>query len=132
MTYTASELEKSFKKVTRIRHGKQYARDDGYWTGGKCDWGGGHNLKSDCQAFANGFNKISDLRDIKEELKKCTSKSEYNAKKNNYIRQCEESLSGLNTNTSSSYVFGVCCIWSDADPKKTVESKLKVVKQGDF
>ncbi|CAI2186048.1 16282_t:CDS:2, partial [Funneliformis geosporum] len=66
---------------------------------------GGHNLKTDCQTFANGFNKISGLRDIKEELKKCTSKSEYDAKKNNYIRQCEEALTGLSNNTSSSYIF---------------------------
>jgi hypothetical protein len=30
MTYKASELEKSFKKVARIRHGKQYENDAGY------------------------------------------------------------------------------------------------------
>jgi len=30
MTYKASELEKSFKKVARIRQGKKYERDDGY------------------------------------------------------------------------------------------------------
>ena len=36
-SYSAPELERAFKKVTRIRHGKQYARDDGYWTSGLCD-----------------------------------------------------------------------------------------------
>ena len=129
-SYSATELERAFKKVARIRHGKQYSNDASYWTGGRCNWGGSHNLSEDCQTFANGFNKIEGLREIKEELKKCTSKSEYDAKKNNYIRQCEEALNGLNNNTSSSYMFGVCCIWSDAAPKKTVESKMKVIQQG--
>ena len=68
MTYTASELERSFKKVARARYGKQYENDAGYWTGGRCNWGGSHSLNEDCQTFANGFNKISNLRDIKEEL----------------------------------------------------------------
>ena len=111
MTYDTKELERQFKNLGRSRRGrKEHADDAGYWTGGRCNWGGSHNLSEDCQAFANGFNKISSLRDIKEELKKCTSKSEYDAKKNNYIRQCDEALSGLNTNTSSSSMFGVCCI----------------------
>jgi hypothetical protein len=30
MTYKASELEKSFKKVARIRCGKEYENDAGY------------------------------------------------------------------------------------------------------
>ncbi len=79
--YSATELEKAFMKVARIRYGKKYANDAGYWTGGRCEWGGSHNLSEDCQTFASGFNKIISLRDIKEELKKCTSKSEYDAKK---------------------------------------------------
>ncbi|CAG8805253.1 46272_t:CDS:2 [Gigaspora margarita] len=98
MTYTATELEKSFKKVARIRHGKEYENDAG----------GSHSLPEDCQTFANAFNKISNLRDIKEELKKCTSKNEYEAKKNNFLRQCDEALNGLHAKTSSSSsMFGV-------------------------
>ncbi|MCE8163125.1 MAG: hypothetical protein I3274_02805 [Candidatus Moeniiplasma glomeromycotorum] len=130
MTYSASELESSFKKVARSRKGnKKYDNDAQYWEGGRCNWGGSHNLQEDCQTFADGFNKVSGLKDIKSELQKCTSKSEYDQKKNNYIRQCDEALTGLNTNTRSAYAFGVCCIWSDVDPKKTVESKIKVVCQ---
>jgi len=53
---------------------------------------------------------MESLRDIKEELKKCTSKSEYDAKKSNYIRKCEESLRGLQEKTASNSMFGVCCI----------------------
>ena len=67
---------------------------------------------------------MESLREIKEELKKCTSKSEYDAKKNNYIRKCEESINGLKTKTTSSSMFGVCCIWSDEGMDKHVISKL--------
>ncbi|CAJ0648569.1 6288_t:CDS:2, partial [Entrophospora sp. SA101] len=45
------------------------------------------------------------LREIKEELKKCTNKSEYDAKKGNYIRKCEESLRGLQEKSASSSMF---------------------------
>src|SRR6185369_17799990 len=67
---------------------------------------------------------MESLREIKEELKKCTSKSEYDAKKNNYIRKCEESLRGLQEKTTSSSMFGVCIIWSDEGMDKHVISKL--------
>ncbi|CAG8703206.1 8957_t:CDS:2, partial [Ambispora gerdemannii] len=61
---------------------------------------------------------------IKEELKKCTSKSEYDAKRQNYIRQCEEAESGLKTKTGpTSSMFNICIIWSDEATNKTVESK---------
>jgi hypothetical protein len=53
---------------------------------------------------------MESLREIKEELKKCTNKSEYDAKKTNYIRKCEESLKGLQEKTGSTSMFGICCI----------------------
>jgi len=53
---------------------------------------------------------MESLGEIKEELKKCNSKSEYDAKKANYIRKCEESLRGLQEKSASSSMFGVCII----------------------
>ncbi|CAJ0831416.1 15994_t:CDS:2, partial [Entrophospora sp. SA101] len=64
------------------------------------------HLKEDCQTLTGSFNKLESLREIKEELKKCTNKSEYDAKKGNYIRKCEESLRGLQEKSASSSMFG--------------------------
>lgn len=126
MTYTAQEIEKQFRNLGRSRKGrKKYSNDAEYWDGGQCNWGGCHNLEKDCQTLAGSFSKMESLREIKEELKKCTNKSEYDAKKSNYIRKCEESLSGLQKKSASSSMFGVCCIWSDEGMDKHVISKLE-------
>ncbi|CAI2185198.1 15215_t:CDS:2 [Funneliformis geosporum] len=90
MTYNTKELERQFRNA-----------------------GGGHNLREDCETLAKSFTKMESLREIKEELKKCTNKSEYDAKKNNYIRKCEESLRGLQEKTASKGM------------DKHVDSKLK-------
>ncbi|CAJ0648568.1 6287_t:CDS:2, partial [Entrophospora sp. SA101] len=76
MTYTAEQLERQFRNL------------------------------EDCQTLTGSFNKLESLREIKEELKKCTNKSEYDAKKGNYIRKCEESLRGLQEKSASSSMFG--------------------------
>ncbi|CAJ0831419.1 15995_t:CDS:2, partial [Entrophospora sp. SA101] len=75
MTYTAEQLERQFRNL------------------------------EDCQTLTGSFNKLESLREIKEELKKCTNKSEYDAKKGNYIRKCEESLRGLQEKSASSSMF---------------------------
>ena len=129
--YTTEELVRSFQKVARIRKGnKNFANDAGYWDGGRCEWGGSHNLKEDCETIANSFNKINSLKEIKEELQKCTSKNEYDIKKSNYIRKCDEILSGLQMKTgSASSMFWICIIWNHKDTNKTVESKVKVARE---
>jgi len=70
------------------------------------------------------------LGEIKKELEKCTSKQEYDAKKANYIRKCEEVLRGLQTQTSSSSMFGICIIWAHEAMDKHVASKLEVCRKG--
>ncbi|CAI2162663.1 6811_t:CDS:2 [Funneliformis geosporum] len=76
MTYTAEELERQFQQVAGIRKGKkEFERD-----------GASHNLKEDCKRLSDAFNKLESFGRIREELQACTSKSEYDAKKTNYIR----------------------------------------------
>lgn len=130
--YSAEELERIFRDAGRIRKGKEEFKDDaGYWDGGACNWGGTHNLKEDCQTLATSFNKMESLREIKEQLKACTSNQEYEAKKANYIRKCEEVLQGLQVQTSSSSsMFGICIIWADQATNKGVISKLNVCREG--
>jgi len=129
--YSAEELERIFRDAGRIRKGKEEFKDDaGYWDGGACNWGGTHNLKEDCQTLATSFNKMESLREIKEQLKACTSNQEYEAKKSNYIRKCEEVLQGLQVQTSSSSsMFGICIIWADQATNKGVISKLNICQE---
>ena len=64
-------------------------------------------------------------------MQKCTSSQEYEAKKANYIRKCEELINGLQTQTSSSSsMFGICIIWADQATNKNVISKLNVCREG--
>ena len=130
--YSAEELERQFKQVAKLRKGKkEYEDDAGYWDGGKCNWGASHNLKEDCETIAKSFNQIESLIEIKKDLQKCTSSQEYEAKKANYIRKCEESINGLQTQTSSSSsMFGICIIWADQATNKGVISKLNVCREG--
>ena len=39
--------------------------------------GGNYNLREGCQTFANAFNKVNSLRNIKKELLDTTSKQEF-------------------------------------------------------
>jgi hypothetical protein len=130
--YTVTELERAFKNAGRARKSKkEFANDATYWEGGHCNWGGSHNLREDCETLAKSFNKMETLGEIKKELEKCTSKDEYETKKTNYIRKCEETLRGLQTQTSaSSSMFGICIVWSHEAMDKHVASKLEVCRQG--
>lgn len=129
--YTAEQLVNRFKKVGNIRkRNKNFANDAGYWEGGRCNWGGSHNLQEDCQTFANAFNKIDSLGEIKKELLACASKGEFDSKKQNFLRKVQEAESGLQVQTgSSSYIFGVCCIWGDEASDKHVKRITDEVKK---
>ncbi|CAI2200262.1 11244_t:CDS:2, partial [Funneliformis geosporum] len=82
--YEAQDLKKHFERV-----------------------GGSHNLMEDCQTIANSFAKIEDLGKIKDVLKNCHSKQEYDTKKANFIQKCDESINGLRPRTGySSSMFG--------------------------
>lgn len=63
---------------------------------------------------------------IKAELNKCTSQSEYESKKADYIRKANEISSGLQARTGySSSMFGICIIWSDYAMSPFVENKMQ-------
>lgn len=129
--YTAEQLESRFKKVGIIRKmSKKFADDATYWEGGQCNWGGSHNLHEDCQTLANSFNKIDSLGNIKKELLDTTSKQEFEAKKENFLRKVQEAESGLKIRTgSASSMFGICIIWADEASNKHVERIVNEVKK---
>lgn len=136
--HDAASLENWFKKLARARirakeRGDQrYSGDAGYWDGGRCDWGANHSLNEDCHTLEKAFNKISSLGDIKKELLESTSKEEFDAKKRNLIRKCEEALNGLDMKIGThTIMFGICIIWDDYtnDLEKEKRSVKKEVEK---
>ncbi|CAI2192012.1 13375_t:CDS:2, partial [Funneliformis geosporum] len=79
--YEAKDLEELFKRAGRIR--------------------------KDCQTIASSFSKIESLGEIKNVLKQCTSETEFNSKKRDYLDTINQSISGLRPRTGySSSMFG--------------------------
>lgn len=131
--YTATELEKLFKSAASLRIArknkgkKEYEGDAGYWTGGRCEWGGSHNLREDCETIAQGLGKLEELKTAETELQQSTSEQEFNSIKSRLIRQTEELEKDLQMKTgSTSSMFGICIIWSDFP--SFIESRLKILR----
>ncbi|MCE8163187.1 MAG: hypothetical protein I3273_02890 [Candidatus Moeniiplasma glomeromycotorum] len=55
MTYTAQSIEEIFTRKAWVCTSKKIQGDGGYWAGGRCEYGGAHNLKEDCQTLAKFF-----------------------------------------------------------------------------
>jgi len=129
MVRNAKDLEAKFKLVGVARQGNpEFANDDGYWTGRKCNWGGYHSLSEDCRTLASGLNKTESLngKAITETLTKCTNKQEFESNKSTLLRKADEVLSQLKIRTGySSSMFGICCIWGQEGMNDYVESKMQ-------
>lgn len=128
--YDEETLEKTFKSAASLRIRRKekgddrYSGDAGYWEGGRCNWGGSHNLSEDCHTIAEAFRKIASLKDASKELKECTSKEEFDAKKWEISQRAREAADGLQIRTGyASSMFGICIIW--ADYSSFLESKIK-------
>ena len=134
MKFTAEELERLFRSAASLRISrknrevnKDLENDAGYWTGGRCNWGGSHSLKEDCVTLSRGLNKIEDLKNSEKELRQCTSEQEFNSTKSRLIRKIEELERDLQAKTgSSSSMFGICIIWYDFPD--FIESRLTILR----
>lgn len=117
--YNAKQIEEDFKEVARIRirgkerGKKEYSGDAGYWSGGRCEWGGSHNLQEDCETLARLFDKLDALKDSKKKLTTFANEEQFNSTKKKLINECQQVLNNLNQHNQYSYIAGVCCIWSD-------------------
>jgi len=142
MKFTAEELENYFKKtalsriIKKSKGNKKYEKDAGYWTGGKCNWGGSHNLKEDCETLVRNLNKLDDLKTAKKELESCTSSQEFESVKQRLIRQAEELERGLqakidytadDNRSKSNSVFGICVIWDNY--QDFTENRIRSLKK---
>jgi len=114
MTYNAQYIEEVFTRIASIRIGEKIQGDGGYWYGGRCEWGGAHNLQEDCQTLTRFFTKTSELKNTKRKLTSFENKEDFENLKQDLISQCNTSIAGLQTQTgTNTSVGGVCIIWDD-------------------
>ncbi|WNE40199.1 MAG: hypothetical protein GBAus27B_000266 [Mycoplasmataceae bacterium] len=118
--YTPKSLEGWFKGIASIRISRKknndshYVNDAGYWEGGRCNWGGAHNLKEDCEKLSKFFDGIAELRNTRQELVKFINQKEFEQNKKALLTKTDNAIKGLNMKTSNTTsIGGVCCIWSD-------------------
>jgi len=118
--YSKQFIEEEFRRVASSRMSEKksgntkYAGDAGYWDGGRCDYGGTHNLSEDCETLANFFTNIAELRNCRKELVNFNNQEEFEKNKQELLNKTTDAISGLNMKTSNSTsIAGVCIIWSD-------------------
>jgi hypothetical protein len=96
----------------RRKAGDKASGDAGYWTEGRCNWGGSHNLMEDCEALARFFNDTNSIADNTNEIKLSANEEIFNQKKQALISKVQNLISKCQT-TSTSSIASVCCIWND-------------------
>ena len=110
----SSDLQNRFFAEGEERRKKRdkESGDAGYWTGGKCNWGGSHNLQEDCEELAKFFNNANSIADDVNEIKLAANEEIFNQKKQALISKIKNLNSKCNV-TSTYSVANVCCIWND-------------------
>jgi len=118
--YTTEEIKAIFTRSASIRISQKrrgdehYKKDAGYWDDGRCEYGGAHNLKEDCERLANFFAKITELRNARKELLNFNNQTEFEKNKQELLNKTGHFINGLQMKTgTNTSVGGVCIIWDD-------------------
>jgi hypothetical protein len=98
--------------ASRRQAGDKAYGDAGYWTEGRCNWGGNHNLDEDSQVLANWANDIVSTQHDAQELTLAVNEQEFNQKKQALVSKYQGCISRCQISSTSS-IGGICCIWSD-------------------
>lgn len=100
-----------FAHASSKRAGKE-SGDAGYWQGGRCNWGGSHNLSEDSQALAKFANSVANISNEKQNLTLAINEQEFNNKKQQLVNRLQDCINKCQTSDSYS-VASICCIWND-------------------
>lgn len=108
------DLQNRFFAETEERRQKGDKKDGdaGYWNGGRCEWGGSHNLQEDCEALAKFFNDTNSIENDVNDIKLAANESIFNQKKQTLISKIKSLNSKCNV-TESYSIANICCIWND-------------------
>lgn len=111
----AEKMKNNFfaNAANRRKAGDKASGDAGYWTGGRCNWGGSHNLDEDCGELAKFFNSIADVEnEINNKVKLSANEQLFNANKQALISKLRELTNKYQVSDAWS-IASVCCIWND-------------------
>jgi hypothetical protein len=106
------DLKNRFFSETSTRQAENISNDGTYWTGGRCQWGGSHNLDEDIDALAIFFNGLAKVDDDINEIKLAANETIFNQKKQALTSKIQQLLSKCRV-TSATSVAGICIIWND-------------------
>jgi|ERR1043166_200115 hypothetical protein len=113
ISYDTNAIKNAFFSKTSARQAQRISGDGGYWTGGRCDWGAGHNLDEDIQKLVGVFNKVAEMSGAVTSLKECSSSSEFLTHKNALLAKCNQAIAEMNLGAIESqtgYRSGLCII----------------------
>lgn len=120
IVYNAQKIEQLFVQTASLRISQKrsgdsrYTGDAGYWDGGRCNYGGAHNLREDCETLGKLFDGITELKNTRQELTKFDNQEEFEKSKQNLLNKTNQAINNLKMNTGgSTSVGGVCIIWDD-------------------
>lgn len=116
ISYDAGKIKNAFFSRCSARRAQQISGDGGYWTGGRCDWGAGHNLDEDINKLVSTFNKVADMSGAIASLKECSSANEFSAHKSALLAKCNQAIAEMNLGAIESnigYRDSLCIIWTD-------------------
>jgi len=118
--YTTEDLKIKFERVAAIRISQKkrgderYKNDAGYWDGGRCAYGGAHNLQEDCERLAKFFSGITELKNTRKDLLKFNNRTEFEKNQQNLLTKAKQAINGLQMKTgANTSVGGICIIWND-------------------
>jgi len=118
--YTTEDLKIKFERVAAIRISQKkrgderYKNDAGYWDGGRCAYGGAHNLQEDCERLAKFFSGITELKNARKDLLKFDNRTEFEKNQQNLLTKAKQAINGLQMKTgANTSVGGICIIWND-------------------
>ncbi|RHZ35895.1 hypothetical protein [endosymbiont GvMRE of Glomus versiforme] len=116
ISYDSSAIKNSFLIKTKSRRAQNDSRDTGYFSGGRCGWGAGHNFDEDVQKLVGVFNKVADMSNAIASLKECSSSEQFLTHKNSLLAKANQALTEMNIGAIESnvgYSGGLCIIWED-------------------
>jgi hypothetical protein len=78
--------------AARRQAGDKSHGDAGYWTNGRCNWGGNHDLLEDCQTLANWANNIVSVESDTQDLTLALNEQEFNLKKQQLVSKIQDCI----------------------------------------
>ena len=115
MTYNAKKIEELFRNAASVRIAQKrsgdsrYIGDAGYRDGGRCEYGGAHNLQEDCEELAKFFNSIANISEDIDKIRLSANEEVFNSNKQQLISKLQ-GLIGKCQVTSATSVGGICII----------------------